>query len=238
MWCVGVSFQWLLLLLSTGSMWPMGSVGMVPGLSSVDSIVGVHGLSCSVACGIFPDQGSNPCLLHWQVNSLPLSQLGSPRILPFLSSRPPKLLLSFAGVCVYTCCVQLLSHVQLFANPWTTTRQASLSIRNSQSLLKLKSIELVMPSNHLILCHPFLFLPSILFSIRVFSNESALCIRWPKYWSSSFNISPSNEHPGLTSFRMDWLDPLAIQGTLKNLLQHHSSKASILRSYINLIPNF
>ena len=111
---------------------------------------------------------------------------------------------------------------------WTAALQASLSITNSQSLPKLMSIESVMPYNHLILCHPLLLLPSIFSSIRVFSNESALCIRWPKYWSFSFNISPSNEHPGLISFRMDWLDLLAVQGTLKRLLQHHSSKASIL----------
>ena len=124
--------------------------------------------------------------------------------------------------------VQLLSRVRLFATPWTAARQASLSITNSQSLLKLLSIELVIPSNHLILCHPLLLLPSILPSIRVFSNESALHNRWPKYWSFSFSISPSNEFPGLISFRMDWLDLLAVQGTLKSLLQHHSSKASIL----------
>ena len=110
-----------------------------------------------------------------------------------------------------------------------STRQASLSITNSPSLLRLMSIELVMPSNHLILCHPLLLPPSIFPSIRVFSNESALHIRWPKYWSFSFNISPSNEYPGLISFRMDWLVLLAVQGTLKSLLQHHSSKASILR---------
>ena len=124
--------------------------------------------------------------------------------------------------------VQLLSHVWLFATSWTTAHQASLSITNSQSLLKLVSIESVMPSNHLILCHPLLLLTSIFPSIRVFSNESFLHIRWPKYWSFSFNISPSNEHPGLISFRMDWLDLLAVQGTLKSLLQHHSSKAPIL----------
>ena len=123
--------------------------------------------------------------------------------------------------------VQLLSHVWLFTTPWTTAHQASLSITNSQSPPKPMSIELVMPSNHLILCHPLLLLPSIFPSIRVFSNESALCIRWPKYWSFSFNISPSNEHPGLISSRMDWLDLLAVQGTLKSLLQDHSSKASI-----------
>ena len=123
--------------------------------------------------------------------------------------------------------VQLLSCVWLFATPWVAARQASLSITNSRSSPKPMSIETVMPSNHLILCHPLLLLPSIFPSIKVFSNESALCIRWPKCWSFSFSISPSNEHPGLISFRMDWLDLLAVQGTLKSLLQHHSSKASI-----------
>ena len=123
--------------------------------------------------------------------------------------------------------VQLLSHVWLFATPWTAAHQASLSITNSQSLPKLMSIESVMPFNHLILCCPLLLPPSIFPSIRVFSNESVLCIRWPKYWSFSFNISPSNEHPVI--FRMDWVDLLAGQETLKSLLQHHSSKASILQ---------
>ena len=113
--------------------------------------------------------------------------------------------------------------------PWTAALQASLSITNSRSSLKLMSIESVMPSSHLILCRHLILLPSIFSSIRVFSNESALCIRWPKYWSFSFSISPSNEHPGLISYRMDWLDLLTVQGTLKSLLQHHSSKASILR---------
>ena len=113
--------------------------------------------------------------------------------------------------------------------PWTAARQASLSITNSRSPPKPMSIESVMPSNHLILCRPLLLLHSIFPSIRVFSNESALCIRWSKYWSFSFNISPSNEHPGLISFRMDWLGLLVVQGTLKSLLQHHSSKASILQ---------
>ena len=113
-------------------------------------------------------------------------------------------------------------------DPWTAAHQASLSITNSQSLLRLMSIESVMPSNHLILCRPLLLAHSIFPSIRVFSNESVLHIRWPRYWSFSFNISPSNEHPELISFRMDWLDLLAVQGTLKSLLQHHSSKASIL----------
>ena len=122
--------------------------------------------------------------------------------------------------------IQSLSRVRLFATPWTAAHQASLSITNSRSLPKLMSIELVMPSNHVILCRPLLLLPSIFASIRVFSNESALHIRWPKYWSFSFNISPSNEHSGLISFRMDWLDLLAAQGTLKSLLQHHSSKLS------------
>ena len=111
--------------------------------------------------------------------------------------------------------VQSLSHVQLFATPWTAAHQGSLSITNSRNLLKLTPIESVMPSNHLILCRPFLLPPSIFPRIRVFSNESALHVRWPKYWSFSFSISPSNEHPGLTSFRMDWLDLLAVQGTLK-----------------------
>ena len=118
--------------------------------------------------------------------------------------------------------LQSLSHVLLFATPWTVACQPSLSITNSQSLLKLMSTESVMPSNHLIHCHPLLVPPSIFPSIRVFSNESILHIRWPKYWSYSLSISPSNEHPGLVSFRMDWLDLLAVQGTLKSLLQHHS----------------
>ena len=125
--------------------------------------------------------------------------------------------------------VQSLSHVWLFVNPWTAAHQTSLSITNPESLLKLMSIKLVMPSNHLILCRPLLLLPSIFPSIRVFSHESVLCTRWPKYWSFSFSISPSNEYSGLISFRMDWLDLLAVQGTLKSLLQHHSSKASILK---------
>ena len=132
--------------------------------------------------------------------------------------------IEFTGIsgCSVTQCVQL------FATPWPAACQASLSITNSWSLPKLMSIELVMPSNHLILCHPLLLLPSIFPSIRVFSNESALCIRWPKYWSFSFSVSPSNEYSGLISFRMDWLDRLVVQGTLKSLLQRHSSKPSIL----------
>ena len=121
--------------------------------------------------------------------------------------------------------VQLLGYVRLFATPWTAARQASLSITNAWSLLKLMSIALVMPSNHLILCRPLLLPTSIFPSIRVFSNESVLCIRWSKYWSFSFSISPSNECSGLISFRIDWLDLLAVQGTFKYLLQYHSSKA-------------
>ena len=143
------------------------------------------------------------------MGSLPVAPSGSP--LNMLSSL-----------------VQSLSRVRLFATPWTAAHQASLSITNSRSLLKLMSITLVMPSNHLILCCPILLPPSIFPSFRVFSNESVLHIRWPKYWSFSFSISPSNECSGLISFRMDWLNLLSVQGTLKSLLQHHSSKASIL----------
>ena len=146
-------------------------------------------------------------------------------------------------MCIYMCVyvyspmsismpsVQSLSHVQLFATLWTAARQASLSITNSWSLLKLMSIVSVMPSNHLNLYRPLFFSPSILPSIRVFSNESVLHIRWTKYWSLSFNISPSSEYSGPISFRIDWLDLLAVQGTLKSLLQYHSSKASILRQH-------
>ena len=125
--------------------------------------------------------------------------------------------------------VQSLSRVRLLATPWIAARQASLTITNSWSLLKLMPIDSVMPSSHLILCHPLLLLPSIPPSIRVFSTESTLHMRWPKYWSFNFSISPSNEHPGLISFRMDWLDLLAVQGTLKSLLQCHSWKTSIFQ---------
>ena len=125
--------------------------------------------------------------------------------------------------------VQWLSRVRLFVTPWIAVRQASLSITSSRSLLKLMSIGLVMPSNHFILCRPLLLLPPIPPSIRAFPNESTLRMRWPKYWSFSFSTSPSSEHPGVISFRMDWLDLLAVQGTLKSLLQHHSSKASIFQ---------
>ena len=139
----------------------------------------------------------------------------------FVSSlKTPQFTLQFSSVQSLSC---------LFVTPWTAARQASLSITSFQSLLKFMSIESVMPSNHLILHHPLLLSPSIFPSIRVFSYESALRIRWPKYWSFSFNISPFSEHSGLICFRMDWLDLLAVQGTLKSLLQHHTSKASILR---------
>ena len=133
--------------------------------------------------------------------------------------------------------VKLLSRVRLFATPWITARQASLSITNSWSLPKPMSIKSVMPSNHLILCRPLLLLPPIPPSIRVFSIESTLHMRWPKYWSFSFSIIPSNEHPGLISFRMDWLDLHAVQGTLKSLLQHHSSKAYILQCSNQIVIN-
>ena len=142
-------------------------------------------------------------------------------MVPSRYSRP-NLLIQFSSV-------QSLSHVWLFATPWIPAHQASLSITNSWSLLKLMSIKSVMPSTHLILCRPLLLQPAIPPSIRVFYNESTPHMRWPKYWSFSFSISPSNEHPGLISFRMDSLDLLAVQGTLKSLLQHHSSKASIFR---------
>ena len=161
--------------------------------------------------GIFLTQGLNPCLL--------LSRIADGFFTHWATWKGIFLLsVQFSSV---------LSPVWLFATPWTAAQQASLSITNSQSLLKLMSIKLVMPSNHLILCHPLL-LPSIFPSIRVFSNKSVLHIRWPKYWGFSFSISPSNEYSGLISFRIDLFDLLAVQGTLKNLLQHHNSKASIL----------
>ena len=144
------------------------------------------------------------------------------------------MLLSFSGWLV----IRSLSRARLFVTSWTAASQASLSITNSQSLLKLMSIASVMPSNYLILCHPLLLPPSILPSIRVFSSESLLFISWPKYWSFSFSISLSNEHSGLISFRIDWFDLLAVQGTLKSLLQHHSSKASILQHSAFFIVQF
>ena len=157
---------------------------------------------------------SHPFLLLWQ-------QTNTLRITLEVSLQQKIWILYIRFLEVLQCSsVQSLSHVQLFVTPWTAACQASLYITNSQSLLKLMPIESVMPSNHLILCHPALLPPSIFPSIRVFSNESVLCIRWPKYWSFSFSIGTSNEHPGLISFRMDWLDLLAVQGTLKSLLQH------------------
>ena len=181
--------------------------------------------SHSLFQGIFPIQRSNPHLLRllpWQAGSLPLAPPGSPYIIYIIY------IYIYITALAHGQSVQSLSCVRLFVTRWTTARQASLSITNSRSPPKLMSIELVMPSNHLILCCPLLLLPSIFPSIRVFSNKSALRIRWPKYWSFSFNISPSNGYPGLI-FRMDWFDLLAVQGTLKSLLQHHSSKASIVR---------
>ena len=174
----------------------------------------VRGLSCSRACGIIPIQGVNLCALHWRVDSQQLDQQGS---------LPP---LSFSLSYVYISQFSSVAQSCLtLCDPMDAAHQASMSITNSRSLLKLKSIELVMPSNHLIFCRPPFLLPSIFPSIRVFS---ILCIRRPKYWSFGFSISPSNEYSGLISFRMDWFDLLAIQGTLKILLQHHSSKVSIL----------
>ena len=157
-------------------------------------------------------------MYHSSCSTAQAGQITLPFVTTFLLSHIPG-----AGFSV-----QLLSRVWLFVTPWTAACQASLSITNSQSLFKLMSIKSVMPPNHLILCHPLLLPPSIFPSIRVFANESVLHIRWPQYWSFSFNISASNEYSGLISFRMDWLDLLAIQGTLNSLLQHHSSKASIL----------
>ena len=145
-----------------------------------------------------------------------------------MEKREPGMIHSYWAINQFSS-VQTLSHVWLFATPWIAARQASLSFTNSRSSLKLMSIGSVMQSSHLILCHSLPFLPPIPPSIRVFSNESTLRMRWPKYWSFSFSVSPSKEHPGLISFRMDWLDLLAVQGALKSLLQHHSSKASILR---------
>ena len=216
-----------------------------------DSLSKNAGVGCrALLQGILQIQGLNPGLLLCRQILYHLSYKGSPRILEWVafpfsrgSSQPRNqtrvsciaggfftswatrevhFLIQFSSV-------QSLSRVWLFVTPWIAALQASLSITNSQSLLKLMSIELVMPSNHLILCHALLLLPPIPPSIRVFSNESTLCMRWTKYWSFSFSISPSSEHPGLISFRMDWLDLLGVQGTLKSLLQHHSSKASILQ---------
>ena len=173
----------------------------------------VHGISQAkllewvATSGDLSNQGIEPISPAWQVDSLPLSHQQSPQFWVTPSS------------------VQSLSRVWLFVTPMDCSTSGFPVITNSQSLLKLMSIESAMPSSHLILCHPLLLLPSIFPSIRVFSNESVLCIRWPKYWNFSFSISPSNEYSGLISFRMDWLDLLAVQGTLKSLLRHHNSKS-------------
>ena len=172
-----------------------------------------RGLSCSVACGVLPDKGLNPCLLHWR------------RILYHWATRKAPLILNEVSVVV----VQLLSCVWLFATPWTAALQGSLSLTISWTLLKLRSIESVMLSNHFIPRCPLLLLRSISPSIRIFSNESAVCIKWPKYWNFSFSISPSDEYSGFISYKIDWFDLLAVQGTLKSLIQHHSSRASILQ---------
>ena len=150
-------------------------------------------------------------------------------ICTYIHSIPVLVAVVSRSVCHQFSSVQSLNCVRLFVTPWIAARQASLSITNTQSSLKLTSVESVMPSSHLILCRPLFLLPLIPPSIRVFSDESTLRMRWPKYWSFSFSIIPSKEYPGLISFRMDWLDLLAVQGTLKSLLQHHSSKASILQ---------
>ena len=191
--------------------------------------------SLSLLQGIFLTQGSNPGLPLCRQIFYPLSHREAPWILLGYFNHTDcrtygktSLFILHISQCNNFSSVWSLSCVRLFATPWITARRASLSITNSQSSPKPMSVELVMPPNHLILCRPLLLLPSIFPSITVFSIESALRIRWPKYWSFSFSISPSSEHPGLISFRNDWLDLLAVQGTLKNVLQHHSSKASIL----------
>ena len=174
------------------------------------------------------DTVSRDTSLFWFISLFPISFHSSPFLL-------------FEGICQNInifILVQSLSHVRIFAHPWTAARQASLSITKSWSLLRLMSIESVMTSNHLILCCPLLLLSSVFPSIRIFSNESVLCIRWSKDWSFHFSISPSNEYSGLISFRRDWSDLLAVQGTLKSLLQYHSSKASILQCSAFFIVQF
>ena len=189
--------------------------------------------SCSR--GHHREPGWAPCGIK-QLPTVYLTQIAYICHCYFINSSHPHLPLVYTSLLsAGFSSVQSLSRVWLFATPWTTAHQASQSITNSQSSPKPISIESVMSSNHLILCHPLLLLPSIFPSIRVFSNESAFRIRWTQYWSFSFNISTANEHPGLTSFRMDRLDLLAVQGTLKSLLQHHSSKASILQCSVFFI---
>ena len=183
----------------------------------------------SLLQGIFPTQELNSGLPHCRQILYQLSYQGSPHHQRIHTSDKEACEKMFHIICHRLSLVQLLSRVQLFATPRTTALQVSLSITNTQSLPKLMSFELVMPSSYLLLCRSLLLLPPVPPSIRVFFNESTLCIRWPKYWSFSFSISPSSEHPGWISFRMDLLDLLAVQGTLESLLQHHSSKASIFR---------
>ena len=190
-------------------------------------------------CGISPDQGAvSPALAGRALTPGPLGHQGSPiLVLFYLLSKHnhwTEFGMSFSYISYPSTSVQWLSHVRLFVTPWTAARQASLSITNSQSLLKLMSVESVMPSNHLILCHPLLLLPSIFPSIRVFSKESALRIRWPKYSSFNLSISPSNEYSGLISFRKDWLDLIAVQGTLKSLLQHYTQKHQFFGAQLSL----
>ena len=187
-----------------------------------------NGLACPLP-GDLPNPGIKPRSPTLQADSLPSELPGKPKntgvgSLSLLRENFPIIMYLYGYV---LCALSHLSRVRLFATPWIAAHQASLSITNSRRLLRLMSIKSVMPSSHLILCRLLLLLPPIPPSIRVFSSESALHMRWPQYWSFSFSISPSNEHPGLTSFRMDWLNLLAVQGTLKSLLQHHSSKASI-----------
>ena len=190
-------------------------------LSCVQLFAAPWTVACQPSLSIGFSRQEYWCRLHFFLQGIFLSQGSNQHLLCLLYCRRIHYPLSQSSV-------QSLSRVQLFATPWIKACQASLSITNSRSLPKLVSIELVMSSSYLIFCCPLLLLPPIPPSIRVFSNESTLHIRWPKYWSFSFKISPSNENPGLISFRMDWLDCLAVQGTLKSLLQHHNSKASIL----------
>ena len=223
----------------------MASLIAKHGLQSTSSVV-THGFSCSAACGIFLNQRANLCHLHCKMDSEPpnhrevLQLILKQQGFKLCGSIYMWVLSNKYSTCIFILqifkltkhqfsSVQSLSCVRLFVTPWTAVCQASLSITNSQNLLQLMSIEPVMSSNYLILCRPLLLPPSIFPNIRVFSNELVLCIRWPKYWSFSFSISPSNEYSGLISFRIDWLGLLAVQGILKSLLQYHSSKASILQ---------
>ena len=174
------------------------------------------------------------CFPQWKIDLKPASSFVP--IGALVGGVPSETLWELDWKCIFSS-VQWLSRVRLFATPWIAARQASLSVTNSRSSLRLMSTESVLPSSHLILCCPLIILPSIFPSIRIIPNESVLRIRWPNYWSFTFSISPSDEYSGLISFRMDWLDLLAVQGTLKSLLQHHSSKASILLHSVFFISN-